>query len=210
MNLGQFRNAIRIRLGVPDNDALYTNDVLLNLVNSSLRIIDGVAVWRWLEAEQELNTEAGVRNYDLPANYRSSIFVVDTFGFELERATAMHHRLLRGASGRPKVWDVYGDNLRLAPAPDAVYGLTHAYIKGEIALAADADVPLLPEVWHQAVVEQATYLAQRRWGNLDEAGSALAAYNAILDQMRPNASAYTGTTGGGQVPPLTEPASEPG
>lgn len=207
MNLAQFRSSLRTRMGVPSNDAFYTDNVCDNFVNAALRDIDGAAAWRWNEDEQSVDIVNGTRSYDLPERYKASLFVATSEGFELERATAAHHRLLRGASGRPKVWDIYGSQLRVAPNPDGAYTLTHAYLKGEVSLDADEEEPILPVVWHQAVIERAVYLAHRRWGNLEEAGAALAAYQGLLDQMKPNARGYSEDTGGGEVPVVAPEAT---
>lgn len=205
MDLVTMRSALRTRVGVPASDALYTDAVCTALINAALHHIESEADWGWLEAEETVATINGTATYSLPTRYRSSIGVYSPDGFPLEKATAESHRLLRGASGTPKVWDVFGSSLRLAPVPTGAANLTHAYIGGEADLAADGDTPSLPAVWHNAVVEYAAYLGFRRWSAQADAGSALAAYEEWLDQMLKKAPRHSVDTGGGEEPPVAEP-----
>lgn len=204
MDLVTMRSKVRERLGVPASDGLYTDTVLTSLINAALHYIESEADWGWLEAEATITTASADADYDLPARYRSTIGVVNADGFPLDKATAKMHRLLRGASGVPKVWDVLGNQIRLAPTPNAILALTHIYVGGEVDLAADGDEPTMPTVWHQAIVEYATYLAFRRWKSDAEAGSALAAYETWVEQMKAKAPRVSVDEGGGETPAPVE------
>lgn len=201
MDLQTMRGKLRTRLGVPDSDGLYTDTVVDSLINSALHYLESEAAWGWLEAEETVTTINGTATYALPAGFRASIGVTSPDGYGLEKATAEHHRLLRGASGVPKVWDIFAATLRFAPTPATGLAFTHIYIGAEAELEADDDTPLLPAVWHDAVVEYAAYLGFRRWGSATEAGSALAAYETWLEQMMKQAPRYSLSTGGGSEPP---------
>lgn len=206
MDLITMRAKLRTRLGVPSTDALYTDASCTSLINSALHYIETEADWGWLEQEATITTVAATTDYAFPTRYRSTITITSPDGYPLERATAEHQRLLRAASGVPKVYDVFGTMVRLAPAPTGAQALTHIYVGGEADLSADADLPLVPAVWHDAVVEYAAYLAFRRWGATTEAGSALAAYETWLEQMKRKAPRAATTTGGGEVPAPAAPA----
>ena len=200
MNLLAMRAKLRTRLGVPDTDALYTDDQCTSLLNSALHQLEGEAEWAWLEQEATVTTADGDYDYALPAGYRSTITVTNPDGFELHRATAAEALLLRGASGVPKVYDVLNGQLRLAPTPDSVLDHKHVYIGGEDDLADDADEPTLPTVWHDLVVEYAAALGFRRWGTAADAGAALAAYQKGLESMLRVAPRYSKDLGGGDTP----------
>lgn len=200
MDLTAFQAALRTRLGVPSSDGLYPAATLTELINSGLHYSETEFAWPWLEKEGNVVTAIGTSSYALPADYRSSIGVLNPDGFPLEQVDAKMLRLIVGASGKPKLWDVQGVNLRLAPNPDAIATLIHVYIGTETDLAAGADLPKIPAVYHNAVVEAAAYLAFRRAHNLPEAGGAKAAYDTWLEQMKVEAPRYSKDTGGGTVP----------
>lgn len=206
MDLETMRARLRTRLGVPDSDALYTDDVCNQLINAALHYNETEAAWGWLETEGSVNTADGTSTYALPTGFRAAITLTSPDGFPLERATAEHHRLLSGASGVPKVWDIFGTLLRLAPTPTSVLVHQLVYIGAEPDLELDNDEPLIPAVWHDAIIEYAAYLGFRRWGAAAESGSALAAYETWLEQMLKQAPRYSLSTGGGTEPVATPPA----
>lgn len=197
----QLRASLRTRLGVPASDAYYTDAVCTELVNAALHYNETEQAWPWLEKDVVLFTAAGVVTYALPADYRSTIGLSDPSGFDLEQTDAKTVRLLITAVGAPKMWDVLGTNLRVAPAPTGIQALNHNYVGTETDLAADGDTPKLPAVWHQAVVECAAWFAFRRAHNAPDAGAAKAAYDGWVEQMKVEAPRYSKDTGGGAVPP---------
>lgn len=60
--------------------------------------------------------------------------------------------------------------------------------------------PLLPEPFHQAVVEYAAYLGFRRSNNLEDAGAALAAYTGWIERMKGRGDRDSDSIGGGDTP----------
>lgn len=77
---------------------------------------------------------------------------------------------------RPEVYWVQGLRVGFRPLPDAVYPITGTIIVTEPDLAAGADVPILPTMFHQMIVEAAAYLFFRREQNAAMAQVALSAY----------------------------------
>lgn len=197
----QLRASLRYRLGVPTSDAFYTDTICTELINAALHYNETEQAWGWLEKEATVNTVGGTSSYAVPADYRSSIALLDPSGFELEQTDAKTLRLLVAASGAPKMWDVLGTNLRVAPNPSGVQALIHVYIGTETDLAADGDLPKLPAVWHQAIVECAAWFAFRRAHNAPDAGAAKSAYDSWVEQMKVEAPRYSKDSGGGSVPP---------
>lgn len=201
MILSAFQTSLRTRLGVPASDAFYTDAVCTDLINAALHYSETEFPWGWLEKEATVNTVGGTSSYALPADYRSSIALTDPSGFELEQVDAKTLRLLVAASGAPKMWDVLGTNLRVAPNPSGVQALTHVYVGTETDLAAAGDTPKMPTVWHHAIVEAAAWFAFRRAHNAPDAGAAKAAYDGWIEQMKVEGPRYSKDSGGGEVPP---------
>lgn len=199
MNLSAFRAAVRTRGGWPTGDALYTDAVLTQLVNAAVAYIGTEHDWAWLEKQVTVNTAAGTNTYTPAADWQRTISVRHPDGYQLKRVPIDELDLLTDASGPPKVYANPGVSLVVAPTPSAIIALSHRYIASEPDLVADADLPLLPARFHQAVVEYAAYLAFRREGNAAEAGAALAAYTTWQEQMMKVASRYSTSQGGGET-----------
>lgn len=71
--------------------------------------------------------------------------------------------------------------------------------QGQAAVGATL-TPLLPEPYHQAVVEYAAYLGFRRSNNLEDAGAALAAYEGWIKRMGGRGDRDSDSVGGGEAP----------
>lgn len=210
MNLGQLRAAVYERLGVPTTDAFYTSAVMLSLINQALHFNETEYPWPWLEKTATIATINGTSAYATPTGYRSTIAVVDANGMELDHVPAKTVHMLLGASGAPKMYDVLGGNVRLVPVATGAQNYTHIYIGGEVDLAADSDTPLLPSIFHPAIVEYAAYIAFRRMpGKQGDAGAALAAYQGWLEQMKVEAVRYSADMGGGLLDPARAPVAPP-
>lgn len=70
--------------------------------------------------------------------------------------------------------------------------------QGQAAVGATL-TPLLPEPFHQAIVERAAYLGFRRSNNLEDAGAALAAFDGWISRMKARGSRDSDSEGGGEV-----------
>lgn len=201
MNLGQFETAVRTRLGVPANDGMFDDTVLDALINAAIRHIESIHDWRWLETTETINTSNGDRTYAVAADYRRTVSLATSDGEEVKRRPIEEVDLwVSASSAEPKLYAVYGSEIILAPVPSGAVALTHRYIKTETELSGDSDAPTLPAVWHQAVVEYASYLGFRRVGDLDEANGALGAADSWFKKMLVEAGAYSPSEGGGHVP----------
>lgn len=68
--------------------------------------------------------------------------------------------------GKPTRFIIKNDNTLLAdPYPDAIYTFSYDYFRAPLVLAADTDVPLIPEQYHRAIVG----LALMYYGNYESA-----------------------------------------
>jgi hypothetical protein len=200
VNLAELRSQVLVRGGWPDNDALYTTPVLTQLVNQALHHIETEHDWAWLEVTEVASVGTG-GSYTPPAAWQRTVSVHHAAtGYPLKRSAVHDLDLFFDAVGVPKLWANYGGNLVVAPKPATATNFNHRYLRAEPDLTADSHTPLTPARWHHAVVEYAVYLAYRREGNLQEAGAALAGYEAWLEQMRKVASRYSPSLGGGESP----------
>ncbi len=204
MDLAALRSAVLTRMGNPSDDALYPTSVLTQLVNAALHYIETEHDWGWLETVESIPTVAAQGTYTPAATWARSL-ELSSGGFPLKRVTVVDLELLRDSTGAPKMWAAYGNALEVVPVPTGVATLRHRFIRTEPDLAADSDTPLMPARWHQAIVDYATYLAYRREGNLQDAGTALAAYDTWLEQMLRVAGRYSRNEGGGEPSPSAAP-----
>lgn len=78
--------------------------------------------------------------------------------------------------------------------------VTVSTIQAGVAAVGATLTPLLPEPFHQAVVEYAAYLGFRRSNNLEDAGAALAAFAGWIERMKGRGSRDSDTEGGGETP----------
>jgi hypothetical protein len=202
VNLGTMRTAVLTRMGLPSDDALLDSTSLTAFINAALHHIETLHDWRWLEVSEAVATTAGDNTYALASNYRKTLVdgLTHSDGELVRHVPVAQVDVLKGASGPPKVYAVYGAELVLGPNPDATYNLTHRYVKFETDLANDADEPTLPVTWHQALVEYAAYLGFRRINSETDAGAALAAFDGWRTKMLAEAGGYSVSEGGGAAP----------
>lgn len=165
--------------------------------------------WRWLEGEFSANTVASQGEYTAAEMGIASRFVGWRIGPDAGQRSVscylaatgrsdeqwmMYHlwenfepRYRFGADatreGRPVVFSVSPSNeLAVWPIPDAAYTLRGRYRKGVQTLAADADVPEMPEENHYAIVWRALMLL----GTYDEAAPQMPAWQAFYREQMQN------------------------
>jgi hypothetical protein len=165
--------------------------------------------WRWLEGEFSGNTVASQGAYT-PANMGiTSRFVGWHLGPSKARYSLSAYLTATGRAdeqwlifsdweefeptylfgadatrtGRPVAFSVSPANsLVLWPAPNAVYTLRGKYRKGVQNLAADSDVPEMPDENHYAIVWRALMLL----GTFDEAAPQMGAWQSFYREQMQN------------------------
>ena len=184
MNLSQLRDAVRTRIGVPNADTFYTDQVLTDLVNEALQAVASDADWPWLQISTTLTTAAGDGDYDTPADW------TETRSLCIDGYDAMEYRTLgeireypSTVTGVPAVYTISGDDILLRPVPSGVFTVQHDYVKNEQTLVTDADVPLMPTQFRYSVVAFACHLAYLRSGDVQRATAALADYGSWKQRM---------------------------
>lgn len=165
--------------------------------------------WRWLHADFEGSTIAGVRSYDAAAMGITSRFsrwvYRDEEGCDLftihgtdqadegylsfvEWRDFRRHMMIGSAAtetGRPNCISINdSDEIVLYPTPDDTYTIRGVYMRSPQDLTDDGDVPEMPEEYHEAIRWGALVLL----GEFDEAREQVpgwaAKYYEIVDKMR--------------------------
>lgn len=88
-------------------------------------------------------------------------------------------------TGQPTVFTMEPDqSLHLYPTPDATYRFNFNYRRTLGTLAADADTPILPSQFHEAIAWRAVMLWAIQRENPNKYAIAKAEYEALADQCR--------------------------
>lgn len=199
MTLLTLRASVRTRLGVPSDDALFTDAVLTSLINDALNYVTTEADWWWLEKQESLSLTSGVSAYAVAADCTRTINVEDPTGVPLQRKPIDELVAMTTAPiGYVRFFSPFGAKLEFRPVPSATIAVNHRYIGGETALAADTDLPLIPAQFQPMLVEYAVYLAKMRAGNMAEAAANLEVYQGWIKTAKARDLKLAESNGGGQ------------
>lgn len=146
-------NSARIRAGLEFDDGLLDADgSVIPLFNAAM---DEMAVdhdWSFNYTEDTFQTSPGQTLYNTPVDWLRTAWVVkESTGEQLtykNRRTTMVHT----TRGEPVFYDVVGDQLALAPAPENVTRYVHAYFAKFPSLVRDSDT--YADVFDQLAAEQ--------------------------------------------------------
>jgi hypothetical protein len=186
VNLGQLRDAVRTRIGLPGSDTFFSDQVLTDLVNEALQAVAAEADWPWLQTSTTFTTTAGTGTYTPPTDWgQTRSLCIDGYDAMDYRTLPEIREYLSTSRGVPQVYTVSAETILLRPTPDATYTVTHDYMKGEPALVGDTDTPLMPSVFHYAIVAFACHLAHARNNEIGSyRGSVTGAAAAALSQYQ--------------------------
>jgi len=140
--------ALRARLlndlGFPSDDAHFTTTILDSLINSALEDIATDYDWPWLQIETTFPTVNAQQAYTPPAGWTRTVWISDDHGRDIQAVQRRDLIQYDGTVGRPHVYAISAEKIRLGPTPNAVITMSHGYIGKETALASPTDVPLCP------------------------------------------------------------------
>lgn len=161
MNLVELREKVRTRSAITSGDQYLHQQAIDDAINEALAQIDGEYHWPWLEATQAVSLVSGQGTYALPTDYRATRSVVlgSSSGSNVVLYNVSPTQALAKSSsetGQPQAFAIIGSNMVLLPTPGSGYSITHLYYRQTVELVADADVPLIPDQWHGAVVAAAS------------------------------------------------------
>lgn len=187
MDLTTMRTAVRTRIGVPSTDTFFVDATLTDIINEALAAVATERDWPWLTTSTTFPTVAGTATYTPTSGWtKTRSLTIDGFDSMEERSLIEIRSIPTTQRGQPSIFAVSGDQIILRTVPDAVYTITHDYVKTEPALSANGDTPLMPTQFHYAVVAKASELAHLRQGSLAKAEAQKAEYAAWLVRLNDN------------------------
>lgn len=134
------------------------------MVNAGYHRIERAALWKFSEAEATIQSAAGTREATgVPADFGVPLMVHDDaadtlLDFHDERQKFLY----LDDTGIPLGYALWQGDIRLYPLPTSVRNYTLRYYRYWPDMAADEDVPLLPDTWHDMLINYAAgKLAQR-------------------------------------------------
>lgn len=171
--LAQLQTAVRDKLGLPVDDGMMTDAVLLRDINSRLHFIASQHDWHWLIDPDgtSFSTVVGQRSYT-PAGalWRRTLHLYDDGRPLLLRQPQDLHTPRTGeANLRSVEYAVEGGKILLWPTPEAVRPLVHIFVKDETDLASAGDTPLLPDYYSDYLVTLAAIQGAVRMDNTKRA-----------------------------------------
>lgn len=206
MDLDEFREAIRERCQLAEDDQLGTDTAVARIVNGALHWLSMKGVprpWPWLEVNGVHTITAGIEGYGFDDLYGDELVAVrEAWFFDDDLAVTPLLRVQRGEQlerymdsmrSTPQTWALNGKVLYLRPIPDGTLTeLGFLGVRAESGLSAGGDEPLLPEMFHDAVVERGASVLLRRLRRPDDAKIAGDAANDWVTEMRRYAPALRG------------------
>lgn len=188
MTLEELRDAVRVRLGVPAIDTFFQDPQLDDLVNEALQVFSLEEDWPWLQATETINTVAGTRFYTPLDPLWARTKALSIQGFDALSMLSLQEIRNWPDDIRdvPVYYTLYMEQLYLAPAPSAIYALRHDYYKFEPVLNTPTDIPIVPAIYHFAIIAYAVHLAHLRSGDLARASAARQEYDAWLKRVQDN------------------------
>lgn len=172
-DLAGLRTLVRDAAGLDPADPLHADAHLTSHLNAALRRIDALpGDPYWLVSETSTALVADQASYALAANVTRVRYVeVDKddctarlLAYRQSDVAVLKHNL----AGVPHAYSADSTNVVLTPAPAASYlpaTLRVGLVTSEAGLVADADLPLLPERYHDALVTYAAMRASIRANN---------------------------------------------
>lgn len=161
MNRGELRTAIKDRLAIPSTgDGLITDTYVNTSINDALNRISAERDWWWLASTATGNFDNVYGQSQLPSDFmRANQLVINNSAVEQipfeEYINPMFEADTYG-------WVIYGNYVKITPIPSQTITGTLYYFRSEPALSSDSSTPLLPGLYHYAIVAYGAYLCAAR------------------------------------------------
>ena len=172
MDLAAMRTAVRLRANVPSTDGIWTTAFIDDAINEALVSIGLEHPWPWLENVYEVAGD-GTDTYDLTTADPPvrDIKTVHIGGYEGQKAsTADIDQWTTYQVENPRfIWAVSNTDLLIKPEPVASQTIRVRYFADEPVLTDTTDEPVMPAVYHPAIVQRASSIG---FESLDDQSSA--------------------------------------
>jgi len=194
MQLSEIRDEIRLRYGVADTDALFTDDNLTDLINAARRRLHQVREWPWMETVASVNTVVDSNDLTL-ANDVRRILRMRYNNHSLRMVDARDISNYYGSTGSPRFW-TYEAGFKVLPAADKIYAIEYVYIKdNESPLVNASDVPTWPDRAIDVLISYTAVLMARRERMMELESRRFAEYSlALQDTLDEQIRGMEGTT----------------
>lgn len=151
---------VRQRCGVASTDGAATDTIVYGMLDGAVKRIALMYDWPWLEASETITTVAGTSEYTPGATWRTTLRLHRPGYADLEYRVPrdLQGYIDSGQQGAPVLYTVERGKLILAPIPDAVYPVTHVFIRTETTIDGASDVPLIPEYAEDLLVVVAAHM----------------------------------------------------
>lgn len=195
MDLTALIESVYDRLGVPSGDSLLTTEVVTRAINAALHEIESEQDWPWYQSNETITTASGDATYPVDASYlRTRLLRVEN---ETPLPRYSYEELIErwpfdSSTGKPREYAIESGELHLRPIPDGVYSLDHRFIGMETDLSTGTDTPVMPESFHQAIVDLAAHIVLRRSSEDARSQQALGDYERWRTKMIRHKRKYQG------------------
>lgn len=165
------------RLNIDSNDPIYTS--LTSYVDEGLHYLESSAPdgWPWMRRTLTLTTTASTQEYTfstLGALVTPNITVGKILDCRVLRQSTFYEAMDlinpntvdvhygSTVTGFPEAWYVEGQTLSIYPNPDAAYTVKVRVVYTETDLGGGSSTPVLPVVFHGAIIDAACLIAYQR------------------------------------------------
>lgn len=187
MNRLELRDAIKDRLTIRSDgsgnslDGLISNSFINTSINDALNRISLEKDWWWLATTASLTFSTVTGKSSLPADFmRANELVINGQTAEL---IPLETFLDPEADYSSYGYTIYGKEILLTPIPSTSQTGTLYYFKSEPALTSDSATPIIPPVYHYAIVCYGAFLAAARRQDEQRASLYLQEYGNWLKAM---------------------------
>lgn len=182
MNRSGLRTAVKDRLAIPSaGDALITDSFVNTSLDDALNRISSERDWWWLAHTATLTFDNVNGQANLPSDFmRANKLVIN--GSVVE-PIPLDDYLDPSRMASTYGWIVYGSTIKITPIPSASLNGTLYYFRSEPALSSDTSTPLMPAVYHYAIVAYAAYLCCARRQDETRASLYLQEYGNWLNTL---------------------------
>jgi hypothetical protein len=189
MQLQTVRAAVIQEMGISSTDTAITTAVLDKLVYAAQRKIDLIHDWPWLHktdatwtatvADQAIYTAAS----DLASDWRKTLFIVIDGDNMLVPKQKQEIKRYANQTGQPRFFAAEGNEIVLAPTPDAVYTIEHEYIHVPTEVTSGT-AHLISYDWAiDLLIAQTCIMVARRLRDPEMAGMFQRSYDDILETL---------------------------
>ena len=188
LTLAEHRATIRSLGNFASGDTRITDAVVNREINRALRRIALRHDWPWLYAERDYVTVSAQSNYVLPDDFLRSISLRDVDrNYNLSLRGIVEVDEYEGQpGGRPQIYAIHGNILKLAYTPDGTNNLRLRYVTQENVLVNDTDTAKIPDYWIDGLYDAVLAELHRMVKEVDLAGIAEARFQSWIQETQDN------------------------